>query len=463
MEISPTIFRAYDIRGVVGQELTPNVFEALGRAYGSEVRQAGWCNVYAGYDGRLSSPILAKALYTGMQQCGCQVYDLGCVPTPLVYFAALQKEGTGVMITGSHNPAQYNGCKCMIGGNTLETKRIQRLYERIMDEDYVAQASGTINSCYLSDHYIETVKMRVPLARPLKVVIDAGNGATGIVAPRLFRALGCQVVELYCDIDGAFPNHHPDPSKAINVRDLQRAVCEKHADIGIAFDGDGDRVGIVDEQGAWILPDRVMMLLARDALRRQSGGKVLFDVKCSTLLRQIVEENQGTAVMWKTGHSLLKKKIREIQPLLAGEMSGHLFICEDWNGADDALFAAAILLQILASSSQPLSVCLAQFPTMISTPEINVAVAETQKFALVERLRTQKDFCADAEIISVDGVRAEFPRGWGLVRASNTTPALTLRFEAEDFAELDRIHGLFAAALHALEPDLDIPPPQPAM
>ncbi len=359
------------------------------------------------------------------------------------------------MVTGSHNPPDYNGFKLMIDGETLAGEQIQRLRRRILDDDFV-DGEGGYRELDLGEDYIERIVGDVRLGRPLKVVVDCGNGVAGELAPRLLRALGCEVEALFCEIDGHFPNHHPDPSQTENLADLIQAVSAHGADIGLAFDGDGDRLGVVDDQGHVIWPDRQLMLFAQDICPRHPGGEILYDVKWSRHLKRVIEAAGGTPIMWQTGHSLIKARMRESAVLLAGEMSGHVFFQERWYGFDDALYTAARLLEILAGRPGPVSAVFATLPEAVSTPELRVELPEGEHFAFMERFRREADF-GDAEVITIDGLRVEFADGWGLVRASNTTPSLILRFEADDEAGLERIQRRFREAMLAVEPTLELP------
>ena len=456
MQINPDIFRAYDIRGVVGQDLTADFYYALGRAYATIAARGAAGKIFSGYDGRLSSAEFAAALRAGLQASGAEVVDIGRVPSPLVYFAALRAGGSGVMITGSHNPPEYNGCKMMINGHTLETIWIQEL-RQIIESDSYLQAPGSLATLDVFPDYLQALSARVQMQRPLKVVIDAGNGIAGNFAPQVLRQLGCEVIELYCDVDGNFPNHHPDPGQPQNMLELQRQVQQHQADIGFGFDGDADRIGVIDNAANLIYPDKVMMLLAQDALSRHPGGKVIFDVKCSRYLADVIEQHGGEAIMYKTGHSLIKKKIKQEQALLAGEMSGHLFVCEDWNGSDDAIFVACVLASILSRQQRSLAQLFADYPASAATPEINIAVPEADKFSICSRLLQQADFGPEAKVIDIDGVRVEFARGWGLIRASNTTPTLVVRLEADSEAELARIRQILQTELSKIAPECKIP------
>ncbi len=449
------IFKAYDIRGIVDRTLTEEIVYAIGRAIGSEAREQQQNEIAIARDGRLSGPSFCQALSRGLQDSGMAVTDLGRVPTPVLYYAAhVLGSGTGVMVTGSHNPPDYNGFKMMIAGDTLAGEQIQRLRQRIDNDDFVS-AAGSYRQLDLGQDYIDRIVGDVSLARPLKVVVDSGNGVAGELAPRLLRALGCDVTELFCEIDGHFPNHHPDPSQHENLVDLIAAVAREKADIGLAFDGDGDRLGVIDDQGQVIWPDRQIMLFARDIIARHPGGEILYDVKCSRHLARVISEAGGTPIMWQTGHSLIKARMRQSDVLLAGEMSGHIFFKERWYGFDDALYTAARLLEILAATEAPVSTVFARLPDAISTPELRVTLPEGEHFAFMERFAREADF-SDAEVITIDGLRVEFDDGWGLVRASNTTPSLILRFEADNEVALERIKERFRQAMLAVAPTLDL-------
>ncbi len=452
------IFKAYDIRGIVGRTLTDAIVCDIGRAIGSEAHEAGLGVVVLARDGRLSGPAFVEALGRGIRGAGVDVIDAGMVPTPLLYFAAHEiGAGSGVMITGSHNPPDYNGFKIMLGGETLASERIQRLRKRIVDgELYRADVPGELRRAAPIEDYIARVCSDIRPARTLKIVVDCGSGVAGIVAPRLLRALGCDVVELYCEVDGSFPHHHPDPSQPENLEDLIRAVAEHHADLGLAFDGDGDRLGVIDPNGKVIWPDRQMMLYAADVLLRRPGAPIIFDIKSSRHLERVIREHGGEPVMARTGHSLIKAKLRELDAPLAGEMSGHIFFRERWYGFDDALYAAARLIEILARDPRPPAEVFGALPDTVSTPELRIDFEnEGENHAFMERFLANPHFDG-ARIITIDGLRAEFPDGWGLVRASNTTPSLILRFEADDDAALERIKRMFRRALLAVEPGLSL-------
>jgi phosphomannomutase/phosphoglucomutase len=454
--IDPSIFRAYDIRGVVDQTLTVDAVRLIGRAIGSEALQRGRNEIVVARDGRLSGPMLAGALIEGINSTGCDVKDIGCVPTPVLYFATYYLDTqSGVVVTGSHNPPDYNGLKIVIDGETLSGESIQDLHERIKAGNFIS-GEGSVESINIIPDYIERIRGDVSIARPLRVVIDCGNGVAGAVAPDLLRALGCKVTELYCEVDGNFPNHHPDPSKTSNLTDLINAVRTGHADIGMAFDGDGDRLGVVAADGTIIWPDRVLMLYAIDILERNPGGQIIYDVKCTRHLDRIIREHGGEPLMWKTGHSFIKAKIRESGALLAGEMSGHIFIRERWYGFDDGLYAAARLLEILGNDARASTEIFAELPDSVNTPELNVHMREGEPQAYIRRLLENAHF-ENATVSTIDGLRVEFEDGWGLVRASNTTPVLVLRFEADDDAALRRIMDEFRRVMLQIRDDLSLP------
>lgn len=454
-EVSPEIFRAYDIRGIVGETLSAEVVEIIGRAIGSEAQKRALDTLCVGYDGRHSSPELASALSRGILSTGCNVIDVGAVPTPVLYFATHELDtGSGVMVTGSHNPANYNGLKMMLGGETLSGEAIQKLLQRIQSGDFAA-GQGALSQEDVRRAYLDRIVGDIAVAAPLKVVLDAGNGIAGELGPILVEELGCEVIPLYCEVDGSFPNHHPDPGKPANLADLINRVQSEGADLGLAFDGDGDRLGVVTNSGKIIWPDRLLMLFARDVVSRNPGADVLYDVKCSRRLAGVISEAGGRPIMWKTGHSLMKAKMKETGALLAGEMSGHVFFKERWYGFDDGLYSAARLLEILGIEDRQCDEVFADFPEDISTPELNVPVTEASKFGLVERLSTEGEF-GDGSVSTIDGIRVDYPDGWGLCRASNTTPVLVLRFEAEDEEALERIKTVFRDQLQKIAPDLAV-------
>lgn len=454
--IPTDIFRAYDIRGVIDQSLTPDLAYALGLAIGSAAQDQQQQQVIVARDGRLSGPSLSAGLVAGLCASGCDVIDIGMVPTPLLYFAAATlKTQSGVMLTGSHNPPDYNGFKMVIAGTTLSETAIQDLYQRIIQKNF-RSGSGTVKTYDITPDYLRRIIDDVILIRPLKVVVDCGNGVAGVVAPKLLRRLGCEVIELYCDIDGNFPNHHPDPSQPKNLAKLIESVQTEQADVGLAFDGDGDRLGVVDNQGNIIWPDRQLMLYAIDVLSRNPGAEIIYDVKCSRHLTNLVKQHHGIPCMWKTGHSLIKAKLKETNAPLAGEMSGHIFFKERWYGFDDGIYTAARLLEILAATEKDTATVFAKIPNSISTPELQIAIADTDKFNFVKNLADNSQFI-DATITTIDGIRADFADGWGLVRASNTTPCLVLRFEADNVQALNRIQEQFRQQLLALNHQLILP------
>lgn len=451
------IFRAYDIRGRVGEELDAQTVRLIGCAIGSEAQDRGISRLAVGRDGRLSSPELSSALADGLISTGLALVDVGCVPTPLLYYAACTHcGGSGIMLTGSHNPPQYNGIKIMLGGETLFGDAIQALYQRIAASQFIT-GEGRLEPFPVIDEYIARLSTTVSLSRPLKVVVDGGNGVAGLVVPGLLRQMGCQVEELFCEVDGSFPHHHPDPNQPENLQPLRDAVVSGGADIGLAFDGDADRLGVVSCRGEIIWPDRLLMLFARDLLSRHPGAEVIYDIKCSRNLERVIAEAGGKPQMWRTGHSLLKARMQERGALLAGEMSGHLFLKEGWFGFDDALYAAAKLLELMAQDQRGAAALFDELPDMLNTPELHVEMADDDAHAFVERLQHHCDVFADARLTTIDGLRADYDDGWGLVRASNTTPTLVLRFEAQNESALRRIENVFRSVLLALRPDLKLP------
>ena len=504
MQLDPTIFRAYDIRGIVGRNLTEDVVRVIGRAYAAEARETGQSRVAVGYDGRHSSPSLKEALSSGLTAGGLNVIDTGLVPTPLLYFATHELDtGAGVMITGSHNPSEYNGLKMMLGGKALAGDAIAKLKTRIdegafsqgegpIDEGASSRGEGPIDKSVftraegradrsaageptgsvdksassfgkgrldrtdITRRYIDRILGDVKIAHPPKVVVDCGNGVAGGVAPQLLRELGCEVIELYCDIDGDFPNHHPDPADPANLVDLLAAVQSEGADCGLAFDGDGDRIGLVTSGGRIVWPDVLMMLLAQDIVTRNPGAGIVYDVKCSHRLGALVRRLGGEPIMSRTGHSHIKAKISETGALLGGEFSGHICFSERWYGFDDALYSAARLLEILGASEAQngsIDAMFDQFPETSSTPELKIRTTETRKFEIIAALARKADF-GDGALTAIDGLRVDYHDGWGLIRASNTSPMLTLRFEADGEPALERIQRTFQAQLDAIDPEL---------
>lgn len=451
-------FKAYDIRGTVPDQLNPSFARLLGMALAQQARQNDIDTLVVGYDGRLSSPDLSRALQDGITTEGVNSIDLGMVPTPLVYFAAhTLQTGSGVAITGSHNPSNYNGFKLMMGGRTLYGSDIEQLHTDMQTlRPHGDRAAGSRREHPVIADYIHRITSDVKLARPLKIAIDCGNGVGGVVAPELFRQLGCEVDTLFCDVDGRFPNHHPDPADPANLQDLIRHVKANDCDLGLAFDGDADRLGVVTRSGQIIWPDRQLILYARDVLDRRPDATILFDVKCSRHVAHAIKEAGGKPVMWKTGHSLIKAKMAETGAPLAGEMSGHTFFGDRWYGFDDGLYTGARLLEILSRHDDP-SAVLEALPQDISTPELKLEMQDGQPHTLVEQLQREARFPTADHLITIDGVRAEYPDGFGLARASNTTPVVVLRFEGETAQAVTRIQDEFRAALTNLVPDLTLP------
>lgn len=452
-DLPAEIFRAYDIRGVVGKSLTEEGVYWLGRAIGSASLDAGEPRIVVGRDGRLSGPALSEQLIQGLVDSGCQVADLGMVPTPVVYFATNTTDATsGVMITGSHNPPAYNGLKIVIAGQTLSGEQITALHQRLQ-QNQLRTGNGARGQLEILDNYLNHIVEDVLIARPLKVVVDCGNGVGGVIAERLLEGIGCEVIPLFCDVDGLFPNHHPDPGKPENLTALIETVQREGADLGVAFDGDADRLGFVTNSGEMIYPDRLMMLFAEDIVTRNPGADIVFDVKCSRQLPQVISRAGGRPIMWKSGHSLVKAKMKETGALLGGEMSGHLFFKERWFGFDDGLYSACRLLELLSLQPETADEVMLRYPASISTPEINLTVGEERKFQIIDALTARGDW-GDGEVTSIDGIRVDFANSWGLIRASNTTPVLVLRFEADSDAELTRVQDLFRQQLQTIAPDL---------
>jgi phosphomannomutase/phosphoglucomutase len=451
LNLPAEIFRAYDIRGIAGRTLTPEIVRAIGRALGAMAPQFA-----IGRDGRHSGPVLADALAQGMNEAGADVVDIGMAPTPVTYFAAHHLGcGSCVSVTGSHNPPDYNGLKMVVEGHTLSGDEIQELRRRI-ERGVSSAGKGKRSSASVLDAYVERIVGDVKLARTMRIAVDCGNGVAGLVAARLFRQLGCEIRELFCEVDGSFPNHHPDPSRPENLADLIAAVSDANCELGLAFDGDGDRLGVVTKDGEIIFPDRQLMLFAADVLSRNPGAQIIYDVKCTRLLAPWIERHGGRPLIWKTGHSLIKAKLQETGAPLAGEMSGHTFFKERWYGFDDALYAGARLLEILSRDPDGNAV-LKALPNAPSTPELNWKLAEGEPHALVARLQATRPFPGAQSILTIDGVRAEYADGFGLARASNTTPVIVLRFEADTAAGLERIQQEFRSALQPLKPDAPLP------
>jgi phosphomannomutase/phosphoglucomutase len=454
--IAPEIFKAYDIRGVVERSLTPSAVELIGRALGSEIRAQGGTAAAIGRDGRLSGPVLAQALARGLIASGVDVHDIGLATTPMVYFAAHQLGcGSAIAVTGSHNPPEYNGLKIVIAGTTLSGDAIQRLRQRVERDEFM-QGAGHHFSADVYEAYIARIAGDVKLARPMRIVVDCGNGVAGAVAPALYRRLGCEVIELFCEVDGAFPNHHPDPTQPHNLQDVIARLRASDAELGLAFDGDGDRLGVVAKDGGIIYADRQLMLLAQDVLTRVPGGEIIYDVKCTRNLAPWIRKHGGQPLLWKTGHSLVKAKLKERGAPLAGEMSGHIFFVERWYGFDDGLYAGARLLEILSRSRDP-SAVLHALPDSVSTPELHWQLAEGEPHRLIAGLQRTAQFPGASEVITLDGLRVEYPDGFGLARASNTTPVIVLRFEAQDAAGLQRIQAEFRRVLLGAKPGATLP------
>lgn len=458
VHVDASMFRAYDIRGVVGQGLTYDVARLIGRAVGSEARERGLTEIVVGRDGRLSGPELVRALIDGLRSTGMDVIDIGAAPTPVTYFANYHLHtGSGISVTGSHNPPDYNGFKIVLGGETLSEGAIADLHARIVENRFV-DGHGGLQAIDVSADYIRRIGDDVQTERRLKVVVDCGNGIPGAFAPAVLESIGCEVVPLYCDVDGTFPNHHPDPSDLHNLEDLIAVVKHEKADLGLAFDGDGDRLGVVTPSGEVIFPDRLLMLFAIDILTRNPGATIIYDVKCTGHLQPVILQHGGSPLMWRTGHSLIKSKMRETDAAMAGEMSGHFFFGERWYGFDDGIYAAARLMEILAADPEgrtPQQI-FDTLPKGVSTPELKIPMREGEHYRFIEAFRQQAAFDG-ARLTTIDGLRADWPDGWGLVRASNTTPVLVLRFDADNSAALTRIQNVFRAQLKALDPALTLP------
>ncbi len=450
------IFKAYDIRGIVATALTPTVVELIGHAIGSEARARKLSSIAIGRDGRLSGPALTQALTDGIRKSGIDVIDVGIVATPMLYFAAHELcDYSGVMVTGSHNPPEYNGLKMVLGGETLAAEAIQALRRRIEQQDFT-HGTGGYRELEIGERYLQRITSDIKLTRPIKLVVDCGNGVAGAFAPELYRRLGCEVTELFCEVDGTFPNHHPDPSVPENLQDVIHALETTDADIGFAFDGDGDRLGVVTKNGLIIYADRQLMLFAADVLSRNPGGQIIFDVKCTRNLAPWIEQHGGNPVMWKTGHSFIKAKLKETGALLAGEMSGHIFFKERWYGFDDGLYAGARLLELL-SKEQDIGATLNALPDSLNTPELQIKLAEGENHTLIAQLQREARFPHADRVITIDGLRVEYPDGFGLIRASNTTPVAVLRFEAKDEAALKRIQQDFRQCILQVKPDAALP------
>lgn len=456
MTITKDIFRAYDIRGIVENALTPDAVQQIGQAFATEALSQGQKTVVIGRDGRLSSPELAQRLSQGLRAGGCDVIDIGMVPTPVLYYATHKlKTGTGIMVTGSHNPPQYNGLKMLIAGNTLYGDGIKALYHMIV-EGRVNSGEGTHSELDIVPEYLDTIVNDIKLDKPLNIAVDCGNGVAGVLATELFTRLGCNVTELFCDVDGNFPNHHPDPSKPENLLDMQNAMKENALDIGLAFDGDGDRVGILDDKQNILWADRQMMLYAADVLKRKPGALIIYDIKSTTNLETVIKDLGGVPLMWKTGHSFIKAKMKETGAELAGEMSGHIFFKERWFGFDDGLYSAARMLEIVSQRDEPTSTIFEALPDSFNTPELQIDFDEGEHYKFMDKFIAEALF-ENADIITIDGIRVNYANGWGLIRPSNTTPCLVLRFEANDENTLKEIQNIFREQLLAVDSTLSLP------
>jgi phosphomannomutase/phosphoglucomutase len=456
MTITEEIFRAYDIRGVVENALTPDAVQQIGQAFATEALSQNQKTVVIGRDGRLSSPELAQRLSDGLRAGGCDVIDIGMVPTPVLYYATHKlKTGTGIMVTGSHNPPQYNGLKMLIAGNTLYGDGIKALYHMIA-EGRVNNGEGTHTEQNIVPEYLDAIVNDIKLDKPLNIAVDCGNGVAGVLATELFTRLGCNVTELFCDVDGNFPNHHPDPSKPENLVDMQNVMKENALDIGLAFDGDGDRVGILDDKQNILWADRQMMLYAADVLKRKPGALIIFDIKSTTNLETVIKDLGGKPLMWKTGHSFIKAKMKETGAELAGEMSGHIFFKERWFGFDDGLYSAARMLEIVSQRDESTSVIFEALPDSFNTPELQINFNEGEHYKFMEKFIANAKF-ENADILTIDGIRVNYANGWGLIRPSNTTPCLVLRFEANDKDTLSEIQDTFKKQLLAIDSTLSLP------
>jgi len=457
VSLSKSIFKAYDIRGIIGKTLDAGVARQIGHAFGLAAAAKGERAVVIGRDGRLSGPELARALAEGLQSAGVDVIDLGMVATPMVYFGTNVLEAkSGIMVTGSHNPPDYNGFKMVLAGEAIHGESITGLYDAISAGLQPAAAAGQYRTHDIRAAYLERIISDVKIARPIKIAVDCGNGVAGAFAGDLYRGMGCEVIELFCEVDGTFPNHHPDPAHPENLQDLIRCLQETDAEIGLAFDGDGDRLGIVTKDGQIIYPDRQMMLFAADVLTRHPGEQILYDVKCTRHLAPYITKAGGKPLMYKTGHSLVKAKLKETGAPLGGEMSGHIFFKDRWYGFDDGLYSGARMLEILTREKDP-SALLNALPQSDSTPELHLHLKEGENFALMDKLRADAEFPGNEQIITIDGLRVEYPDGFGLARSSNTTPVIVLRFEAETPAALERIQGQFKKVILAAKPDAELP------
>ncbi len=458
MQVDASIFKAYDIRGIVGKTLNESVAEHIGRAFGTEAKALGQKAVIVGRDGRLSGPSMVKALTKGLRATGIDVVDIGMVTTPMTYYVAATRGQHGanncIMVTGSHNPKDYNGFKMVLNGAAVFGEQIQGLLRRIQAEDY-AKGKGRLGQMDVQAEYLARIVSDCKLSRPMKVVVDSGNGIPGASAPAILRALGCEVIDIYSKVDGDFPNHHPDPSKLENLEDLKKIVHATDAELGLAFDGDGDRLGIVTKDGQVIMPDRQLMVLVKDILSRNKGAQIIYDVKCTQRLAPWIKKHGGRPLMWKTGHSLAKAKLKETGAPIAGELSGHIFFNERWYGFDDAMYTAARMLEILSREKDP-SKLLNSLPDSVNTPELNVPCAEGEHHAVVAKLLEIAAFPNAKDVITIDGLRVEYADGFGLIRASNTTPVLVLRFEGHTQEAMHRIEGEMLSLLRSVKPEAQI-------
>ncbi len=466
MELSPSIFKAYDIRGVIDKTLDPSIAKLIGQSFGSAMREIGETTCVVGRDGRLSGPSLMAGLTEGLLSVGVDVIDLGVVATPMVYFGTNisilgQQAKSGIMITGSHNPPDYNGFKMVLGGSAIYGEQIQKLRERIVAKNFTS-GQGTRSEHNIFPEYLQRIVGDVKLKRKIKIAVDCGNGVGGAFAGRLFRELGCEVEELFCEVDGTFPNHHPDPAHLENLQDLIKNLQTTDNELGLAFDGDADRLGVVTKTGEVIFPDRQMMLFAKDVLSRNPGAQIIYDVKCTRNLATYVKQQGGVPLMWKTGHSLVKAKLKETGAPLAGEMSGHIFFKDRWYGFDDGLYTGARLLEILSSEQDP-NKTLEQLPNAICTPELQMPCAEGEAFSLLDKIKAevtksaQVTFETAESVNTIDGVRVEYADGFGLARPSNTTPIVVMRFEADTQAAIERIQAEFKKVFLVVKPDAKMP------
>ncbi len=457
-QLDKAIFRAYDIRGISGEQITEHAAYLIACAFAKLMREHGQSTLSVARDARLSGETLEKALIDGFIASGINVIELGILPTPVLYFATCHNGcSNGVIVTASHNPGEYNGFKFVLQQKPLLPEQIANLYHTILHAPLLpAETPGVLTHQPIRDDYIQTIATQVQLKRPLKIVVDAGNGVAGEIAPRLYRRLGCEVIEMYCDLDGRFPNHHPDPSRPENLAALKAKVLETKADVGLAFDGDGDRIGIITNQGEIIWPDRLLMMLSQDVLRTNPGAKILFDVKCSSHLPRLIKAHGGEPIMWRTGHSFIKIKIKESHAALAGEMSGHIFFNDRWFGFDDGLYTGARFLEVLSQADEDAHTLFAAIPNSINTPEINIPISDTEKFNLLDQL-TNSAKILGVSLILIDGIRFEFADGWALIRASNTSPVLVLRFEADTKEALTRIQHTVKQLLLDVKKDLAVP------